>query len=76
MTPVIPFCWGHYNPNTFLTQSAKLHTSMSLSVKNKSLRQILNNKGPSADHCGAPWIDSVQELKILLIFTIGFQLDK
>ena len=54
MTPVIPFCWGHYNPNTFLTQSAKLHTSMSLSVKNKSLRQILNNKGPTADHCGAP----------------------
>ena len=52
--------------------SAKLKRSDNFNVESRSLRNILNNIGPSIDPCGTPDSNVRKSLKTLLIFTFCF----
>ena len=52
--------------------SAKLKRSDNFNVESRSLRNILNNIGPSIDPCGTPGSNVRKPLKTLLTFTFCF----
>ena len=52
--------------------SAKLKRSDNFNVESRSLRNILNNIGPSIDPCGTPDSNVRKSLKTLLTFTFCF----
>ena len=52
--------------------SAKLKRSDNFNVESRSLRNILNNIGPSIDPCGTPDSNVRKSLKTLLTFTYCF----
>ena len=51
---------------------AKLKRSNNFNVESRSLRNILNNIGPSLDSCGTPDSKVRKSLKKLLTFTFCF----